>query len=147
MPPPPPRDIRLSSAKSGQLTFTWEPTSQHCHSLHYLINASGCGVCPNSTTSHAVTCHLPQHYHGSQQTCSFSVQAVVCGNVAGRHSTAVQFNMTGWLFCSFCYHSLLIFIIFIIVPDAPIVSVLPEYSGESSKLLRLLVQVNVLVSV
>ena len=56
--------------------------------MHYKINATDCGQCPNSTDTNSVLCGidilttLPETYYA----CAIIIQPVVCGNVSGNSS-------------------------------------------------------------
>ena len=93
---PPPKDIHFTEANASlsQLVFQWEPVEPSCEAVHYLINASNCGHCPNVTNDTTVTCtgfSLDMY----DQVCLFSVQTVVCHNIIGNESGNVQVTLRG----------------------------------------------------
>ena len=72
--------------RSVTLTFTWRLLVPRCRDIHYIILASNCGGCPTTTKNTTVTCtDVPTD--GS--VCTFTVQTVVCGNIAGNSSVLV----------------------------------------------------------
>ena len=90
----PPNDIKISNIGRTHLTFNWScvATSESCNVIIYNINASNCGICPNSTTSNAVTCSsIP--VDGS--TCTFSIDTEVCNNITGQGSNIVIVSPKG----------------------------------------------------
>ena len=63
--------------------------------LHYNILALNCGSCPTTTNHTTLTCtDVPTD--GS--ACVFSVQTVVCGNLAGNFSDMI--NVTTYILSS-----------------------------------------------
>ena len=85
----PPNQLYISSAdfSSRELTFGWSPVAPDCPAIHYKILASNCGSCPNTTNHTTVTCtDVP--INGS--TCTFAVQTLVCGNIAGNMSDTIS---------------------------------------------------------
>ena len=90
---PPPEAISLALVNFGlkEITFTWDPVASDCPGIHYNILASNCGSCPTTTSHTNFTCtDVPTN--GS--TCTFAVQTVVCGNMAGDLSKPLTFNIT-----------------------------------------------------
>ena len=84
-PLPPPDEISLALVNFGQkeITFSWSPVAPDCPSIQYNILASNCGSCPTTTNHTTITCtDLPSD--GS--LCTFAVETVVCGNIAGNRS-------------------------------------------------------------
>ena len=68
-----------TNASSEKITFVWLSTAPLCSSsIHYLIIASNCGVCPQSVINTTATCHNLQPSTEIRE-CRFSVQSVVCG--------------------------------------------------------------------
>ena len=78
--------------------FTWNQVSLSCPAVYYNINASGCGICRNTivTTSNYVMCNITTL--SLPQTCSLTVQTVVCGMIDGRISEPVTVLLKGWLY-------------------------------------------------
>ena len=65
------------------VTVNWSPVASDCPAIHYNILASNCGSCPTTTNHTPVTCtDVPTN--GSM--CTFAVQTVVCGTIAGNWS-------------------------------------------------------------
>ena len=70
-------------ATDSLLTVNWSSVAPDCPAIYYNILASNCGGCPNTTNHTTVTCtDVP--INGS--TCTFAVQTVVCGTIAGNWS-------------------------------------------------------------
>ena len=91
---PPPKDIYVTEANASQLVFRWEPVEPLCEAVHYLINASNCGHCPNVINDSTVTCtgfSLDMY----DQVCLFSVRTVVCGNIIRNESRSIQVTLRG----------------------------------------------------
>ena len=95
-PLPPPSNVMLSQINSSHITFTWNLVSPDCQALHYRINATNCGQCPNTANTNSVTCAIPTSI-GFDQTCVLTVKAVVCGNASGIPSEPLVFVMKGLL--------------------------------------------------
>ena len=115
----PPNDIRLIQVQPGRITFNWTSVDAQCDSLAYNIISSNCGSCPPITTNTNVTC---TGIVASGQVCTFTVQAVVCGNLTGNQSGTTSVimkgvhNMTQWrMHCvasSLCNKNILKFMTF-----------------------------------
>ena len=69
------------------LTFTWRLLAPGCPAINYNILASNCGSCP-TTTNHTVTVTCAD-VPTDGSVCAFTVQIVVCGNIAGNTSVLV----------------------------------------------------------
>ena len=95
VPLPTPSNIKLAYNK-GRLMLTWlpEPVFLSCPAVHYNINATNCGKCPDTTTSNNVTCIIDNTIT-LPQTCTLTLQSVVCGNVLGTYSEPVTVIMKG----------------------------------------------------
>ena len=79
--------MRAANFASKELTFSWSPVAPDCPAIHYNILASNCGSCPTTTNHTNVTCtEVPTN--GSN--CTFAVQTVVCGNLAGNASEPIN---------------------------------------------------------
>ena len=92
-------------ANASQLVFQWESVEPSCEAIHYFINASNCGHCPNVTNNTTVTCtgfFLLDMY---DQVCLLSVQTVVCGSITGNESRNVQVTLRGMSHL-FCIHTM-----------------------------------------
>ena len=91
---PPPEKLTLSIVDVGlkQLTFSWSPVSPGCSAIYYNIQASNCGICPNTTNYTNVTC-TNVLVNGSGSLCSFAVRTVVCQNITGNESEPLFFNV------------------------------------------------------
>ena len=75
---------------SRKLTFSWSPVAPACHAIHYNILASNCGSCPTTTNHTNVTCtEVPTN----DSTCTFAVQTVICGNIAGNVSDSINITL------------------------------------------------------
>ena len=83
MPPNTPSISNAAIISLRQLTFSWSPVAPDCPAIHYNILASNCGSCPTTTNHTNVTCtDVPTN----NSICTFAVQTVVCGNIAGNIS-------------------------------------------------------------
>ena len=81
-------------ANAHQLEFQWSSVTPSCEAVHYLINASNCGHCPdvtNDTTAICTDFALDKY----SQVCLLSVQTVVCDNIFGNESSSVEVNLRG----------------------------------------------------
>ena len=86
-PPPNALYIRAANFALKELTFSWSPVAPDCPLIHYNILASNCGSCPTTTNHTNITCtDVP--INGSN--CTFAVQTVVCGNLAGNASEPIS---------------------------------------------------------
>ena len=110
----PPSNVMLSQINSSHLTFSWNSVSADCQAVHYQINTTNCGQCPNfNITSCAITCspmatstdldtnsvscavnNNIMLATGLLETCAIMIQPVVCGNVSG-NSSILLFNVSG----------------------------------------------------
>ena len=98
-PYPPPGNVHLAAIGTTRLTFRWSPVlmSSACSdSIEYNITAVNCGVCPRSTFNTSVACV----YNVTQVTpnymmCTFSVQTLLCDDVAGNASNLVTVMSRG----------------------------------------------------
>ena len=72
-----------STISSRELTFSWSPVVPDCPAIHYNILALNCGSCP-TTTNHTNVTYTDVPTNDS--ICTFAVQTVVCGNIAGNIS-------------------------------------------------------------
>ena len=93
-PLPPPTTLFISKADftSRRVTFNWSKAVTECpdRAIHYNILASNCGSCPTTTNHTSVTCTNVQT-NGS--TCTFAVQTVVCGFIAGNDSNTIILHL------------------------------------------------------
>ena len=118
--------------------FQWEPVEPSCEAIHYLINASNCGHCPNVTNDTTVTCTgftLDMY----DQVCLLSVRTVVCHNITGNESGNIQVTLRG--ISHFCYNYYKCDA-FLKAPSSPKINVIPTYSYNSKTLLRLTTRFN-----
>ena len=86
---PPPSNLHISTTNfvSRQLTFSWSPVDPDCPAIHYNILALNCGSCPTTTNHTNVTCtDIPTD--GSK--CAFAIRTVVCENITGKFSEAMN---------------------------------------------------------
>ena len=93
-PPPSPSNIHLRSFNQSELTFAWDAVLTNCIAIHYAI-ISTCGHCPSITSNTFITCTNPNT--SGNNTCRFSVQPVVCGNVRGNESRPLYVSPRGKL--------------------------------------------------
>ena len=93
---PPPSNVTLSLINSSHLTLTWNSVSPNCQAVHYKINTTNCGQCPNTADTNSVTCNISKNV-AFEQICVLTVEAVVCGNVSGIPSEPTVFVMNGLL--------------------------------------------------
>ena len=95
-PLPPPHTLFISKADFilRQVTFNWSQAVTICpnQAIHYNILASNCGSCPTTTNHTSVTCTNIMQANGS--TCTFAVQTVVCGSIAGNPSETISLNLS-----------------------------------------------------
>ena len=69
-----------------------------CDAVHYIISAVGCGVCPNVTSNHSVTCDLTDiGTINNTLQCSMSVQTVVCDDIIGNKGNSL-YDLKGIVF-------------------------------------------------
>ena len=85
----------LARTSPEGLTFTWNAIAPVCSSIQYRINASNCGRCPTEIMTAQATC-TDLLSLTEKQTCSFSVQNVVCGT-AGNQSSPLLASIGGTL--------------------------------------------------
>ena len=91
-PYPPPNNVYLMEANSSQLIFQWSSVVPSCKAIHYYINASNCGHCPNVTNDTTVTC---TSFSLENQICLLAIQTVVCDNITGSESRRVEVILRG----------------------------------------------------
>ena len=90
-----PKTISLNDVSSdGQLIFSWSSVVQNCPSIQYNVNTTDCGVCPDNTADTNLTC-TTSNVSSIEQMCSFSVQTVVCDNIAGEVSAPLTITLKG----------------------------------------------------
>ena len=92
--------FQLISIASEGLTFNWTSVDPTCSGISYRISATGCGNCPSGTNSTTVVCSGIK-LSGDTQTCTLSVQSVVCGDIVGNVSDLLNVSLQGD-----CYKSL-----------------------------------------
>ena len=91
---PPPEKMYLSNAdlSSKKLSFKWLAIAPNCPAISYNILASNCGSCPTTTNHTTVTCSdVP--INGN--SCTFSLETVVCGYILGSESETIQAVLEG----------------------------------------------------
>jgi DUF4097 and DUF4098 domain-containing protein YvlB len=94
---PPPDNVHLAQARKNALTFQWEPGVCPA-STGYKVNATNCGVCPNTTLSTSLTCVVSSVFTSKKSTfCSLSVETTVCGINTGNRSSTVTAILKGML--------------------------------------------------
>ena len=93
-----PPNIYLISVSHGQLIFNWTFISQDCPTLYHKVNSSGCGECPNISTSKSTVCrNYKLNVSTSPQLCLLSVESVVCDSLHGVVSEPVLLLVQGCL--------------------------------------------------
>jgi hypothetical protein len=93
VPFPTPEAISLALVNFGrkEIMFSWSSVAPDCPSIHYNILASNCGSCPTTTNHTNATCtDLPS----DDSMCNFAIQTVICGNITGKWSKPLTFNIT-----------------------------------------------------
>ena len=90
----PPDDIHLISIASEGLTFNWTSVDPTCSEISYRVFTIDCGNCPNITNSTTVVCSGIE-LSGVTQTCSLSVQPVVCGDIISNFSDLLNISLQG----------------------------------------------------
>ena len=94
--PAPPTNVRLISARNGQITIAWDPLMRTCEVLYYKVTATNCGTCqPNVTASTNITCLV--YDLSVPRECNMNVQTVVCDDIVGNRSNEVRVNLRGKL--------------------------------------------------
>ena len=73
---PPIQDLQLVNVYTNKLIFKWNESSQ-CSSLHYDINTTNCGNCPNHTNN-SVTCGEVFTNSTRKDLCIFAVKTLAC---------------------------------------------------------------------
>lgn len=125
-----------------ELTFEWNPVSPNCLALHYVISFN-CGICPSITTNTTAVCTEIQL---GMSNCTFTIQTNVCDSLIG-DTTQIPLVLKGkhyMVYSNFkyihrCYP-------YTIVPNVPIIHVIPLYSHLTSQLSSLQVEVYEVVS-
>ena len=74
----------------------------NCPRIYYSIMASNCGECPEITTNNKVTCTGNYIQLLNNHQCSFAVQTIVCDEIIGDVSTAI--NVTNQILGIHCNH-------------------------------------------
>ena len=87
-------------ANSSQLIFQWSSVALSCEAVHFYINASNCGHCPNVTNDTTIRCTG----FSLNQVCLLSVQTVVCDNITGNESRRVEVILSGMFQITIVYH-------------------------------------------
>ena len=126
------------------LTFNWsQPLNLSCDAIHYNISASGCGVCPTSTST-SVTCSDVTLSPNSTRLCSLSVQPVVCDNIFGNTSNTASITLESKPTCN--NQSMILFSNVTLGPGTPSVKrLIPHYSSISKMLKKLEIEILTLV--
>jgi hypothetical protein len=93
---PPPDNVHLAQVSKNALTFQWEPAGVCPDSTGYNINATNCGVCPNTALNTALTCIVSGVFIASKK-CSLSVETTVCRINTGNRSRTVTALLKGTL--------------------------------------------------
>ena len=67
------------------LTFQWDPVQLVCSDFEYKINATNCGMCPDTTVNTSVACVvgdidlLTSTSNTNGTVCTLSIETTVCG--------------------------------------------------------------------
>lgn len=98
----PPATVHVAQVTTNALTFQWEHGVKVCpvNVIGYKVNATNCGVCPNTTFSPSVTCVVSSvfnAYGNKSITCALSVETTVCGTNTGNTSNTVMAILKGML--------------------------------------------------
>ncbi len=96
---PPSDNVRLAQVSKNALIFQWEPAGVCPDSIGYKVNATNCGVCPNTTLNTSLTCVVSGVFTAGKEStfCSVSVETTVCGINTGNRSSAVTAILKGTL--------------------------------------------------
>ena len=94
---PPPDNIHLAQVSKNALMFQWGELGVCPNSIGYKVNATNCGVCPNTTLSTSVTCVVSSMFTRNSSMCTLSVETTVCGNNRGNRSNTVTAILKGTL--------------------------------------------------
>ena len=137
-----PSNIRVSQINRHQLAFSWSPIYGVYPAMHYSVNATNCGECPSITYSHTIACNIRSLI--LPQVCSIAIQAVACNDEHGPTSEQLTVALQGSIWFTNSYYDMHLF--FLIVLDAPSYSVIPEYSGETKYINKIMVKINSSVS-
>lgn len=86
----------LRNASQDQLVFTWTPAILSCQAVHYIINSTNCGSCPNITTSTSVTCS-DLGLTSNKTVCRLDVKTVVCDDLVSGIGQNIQVITKGIL--------------------------------------------------
>ena len=62
---------------------------QLCEAVHYVINSTNCGICPNITNSTYALCS-DLDLTSNERVCSLGVKTVVCDDLVGENSQNIQ---------------------------------------------------------
>ena len=102
---PPPSDVHLIvyDVNMNSLYFNWSAVSSSCPAVKYVVTAVNCGLCPSSTYFTSATCIINDILMADNMTCTFSIQTVVCEDIAGDASNHVTASIRGK--CHTVYYS------------------------------------------
>ena len=76
------------------LMFTWNQLGPNLPNVHYRVQATNCGVCPDTTNSTTVTCSNVQVSPSALQ-CTFNIRSVVCGQEVNSMADPAVVNLKG----------------------------------------------------
>ena len=85
--------VQLINIHDGELIFIWNSILEECPSIHYMINSSNCGMCPDNTTTTTVTCTGAYDIYTTSTLCKINVQPLVCGDVYGSSSDYLRVSI------------------------------------------------------
>ena len=150
-PLPPPMNVQLHGITSEQLTFNWTSVDSSCsRRLSHYRAVSDCGTCPNRVDKMATsaTCSIA---FTDVVLCSFSIQSVICANLAGNLSPPLNVTLKGTsvhiaIMIAIIMHAMIagtsiadyMYSYYVTVPQAPMItSAIPHYNVTNSKLIDL----------
>ena len=87
-------NIKLIEGNLTHVSFNWSQISSQCPSIQYHIVASNCGECPDITINNKVTCTGKYTQLINSHQCSFAVQTIVCDEIIGDISTAINVTVS-----------------------------------------------------
>jgi hypothetical protein len=137
---PPPNDINLTDIQPGTLTFKWTSVISNCSTLQYSIaSTSNCGTCTvneniTATTVTATCSDLPLTINAVM--CLFGVSTDACGLV-GNPSSPLALTLKGELKIMLSTYKLItIMYYFLLVPNVPLVKIIPSYLESNYQALQ-----------
>lgn len=91
--PSPPTNLTLNNINGSIMTFSWNVVMpEACNEIHYVINATNCGMC-SSTTLTSASC---QDFAISDvSVCEFALRTVYCVDITGPMSNTTAVILKG----------------------------------------------------